>query len=170
MSTSVTYSGSVTDNASMTAVPSFPFNISPSVSAPLNFTRSYNSADITKVYWNTYSVTSTPTTIDLTSLTDIVGNALSFSTLVYLKVINQDTTNHLTIGGVEANDLFGVALPFTLAGQNRSSGNGGSSGSAGSTGSEVSLVTNITVDATHKLLSLTASAGTISVQVLVAGN
>ena len=168
---SSTFTGSINEQTSVTEIPSLAFNLTPSIPATLNFQRNYNSTDIAKAYWNTYSVTSTPTGVDLTSLTDpVTGAALSFTTVNFLKIINNDKTNNLTVGGTETNDIFGAAWPFPLVGQDRSSGNGGASGSGGNTGSCIELTTNITINSTHKILELTASAGTISVSVLIMGN
>ena len=165
------FSGSVSQTSSFTEVPALAGGVSPSVSFPLNFQRIYNSTDVTKCFRQTYSVTSTPTAVDLTNLTDsVTGAALSFASVVFLKIVNNDKTNNLTVGGVEANDIFGAAWPFTLVGQDRSSGNGGASGTGGNTGSCIELVTNIAISGTHKILELTASAGTISVDVEIMGN
>lgn len=115
-------------------------------------------ASVTKLYFATYSVTTSPTSIDLTSLIDTFGVAVNFATVLHLRVTNNDTTNSLTVGG-GVNGLF-TALPFSLRGQSGTPDNG----------SDLNLTTPITVDGTHKILTLVASAGTILVDVLIAGN
>jgi hypothetical protein len=118
------------------------------------FERAFSSSDITKLSFANYSVTTTPTTIDLTSLTDPFGNAVNFATVKNLLIINNDATNSLTIGG-GTNGLF-AALPFNLSGDSK--------------GTCLNLTTSITVDSTHKILKLLATAGTISVDVFVIGS
>lgn len=135
-----------------------PLNITYSGSPNRDFVRQFASTDITKLYFNTYTVGTSATTIDLTSLTDAYGQSISFGTVKALLVVNNDATNNLTVGG-GTNGLFST-LPFTLNGQTVS---GSQQGSA------LSIITPITVDGTHKILSLTASASTISVDVFVAG-
>lgn len=125
------------------------------------FSKSYGSSDISKVYMATLTVTSTPTSIDLTNQTDPFGNAVSFSTVKHIEIINEDTTNALTVGG-GANGLF-AALPFNLTGQAAPSG-------GGSTGGAIAITANITVDGTHKILTLAATAGSITVDVFILGS
>lgn len=123
-----------------------------------DFERGFSGSECTKLYFATYTVGTSPTSIDLTSLTDAFGNALSFATIRHLAIINNDVTNNLTVGG-GSNGLF-AALPFTLTGSTASSGNKGSC---------LQLTANITVDGTHKILTLTSSASTISVNVFILG-
>lgn len=123
----------------------------------LDFERSFNTTETTKSYSHRYSVTSTPTVVDLTSLTDDYGTALSFSTVRHIHIRHTDTTNSLTVGG-GTTPVFAVLPVLTSY-----------TASVGDNGSCVSITTNITVDSTHKLLSLTASAGTISVDVFIVG-
>ena len=124
-----------------------------------DFAVTYTSSDVTKLYFNNYSVTSGGTTIDLTNLTDAFGNALSFTTVVDLIIVNNDATNNLTAGG-GTNPVI-PALP-TLAGQAAPTG-------GGSTGSCAHITTPLSVTGTTKNLQLTASAGTISVDVIIIG-
>lgn len=125
-----------------------------------NWARNFATTDISKCYFNTHSVTTSPTSLDLTALTDAYGAALSFATVKHLQIINNSDTNSLTVGG-GTNGLF-TTLPFTLAGY--AAANNGDDGSC------LQLTTSITVDGTHKILTLTASAGTIDVDVFVLGS
>jgi hypothetical protein len=89
------------------------FNVTFSGTPTRDFARSFTSTDVTKMYFKTYTVTSTPTSIDLTSLTDAYGQPLDFTgTIKALFIANNDATNNLTVGG-GTNGLFST-LPFTL--------------------------------------------------------
>jgi hypothetical protein len=134
------------------------FNITYSGNPTRDYERSFSSTDITKLYFATFTVTTTPTTIDVTALTDVFGNALNFATVKHIQVVNNDTTNNLTVGG-GTNALFS-ALPALV----------GQSAAANSNGSCVNLTTNLTVTGTTKIIQLVAGAGSISVDVLIAGN
>jgi hypothetical protein len=134
------------------------FNITYSGNSTRDYERSFSSTDITKLYFATYTVTTTPTTIDVTNLTDVFGNALNFATVKHIQVVNNDTTNNLTVGG-GTNALF-PALPPLI----------GQAAAANSNRSCVNLTTNLTVTGTTKIVQLVASAGSISVDVLIAGS
>jgi hypothetical protein len=123
-----------------------------------DYERSFSSTDVTKCYFANYTVTTTPTTVDVTSLTDAYGNAISFVTVKHLQIVNNDTTNNLTAGG-GTNALFS-ALPVLV----------GQAPSTGSNGSCVNLTTNLTVTGTTKVIQLVASAGSISVDLYLVGS
>jgi hypothetical protein len=123
-----------------------------------DYERSFTSSDVTLIFFGNYTVTTTPTDIDLTSLTDAYGNAVNFATVKHLQIVNNDTSHDLTVGG-GTNALF-AALPVLV----------GQTSTTSSDGSCLNLTTNITVDGTHKILELTASAGSISVDVFVVGS
>lgn len=124
----------------------------------LTFNKIMNNTEVTKSYTNTVTVTSTPTSIDLTNLTDEFGAALSFSTIKHLHIINNSTTQSVFVGG-GTNGLF-TELPFQLIGY---------AAPTGSNGSDINLSTNITVDATHKILKLYTLANSASVNICIAG-
>lgn len=125
---------------------------------PLNdYERQFSSSDVTKVFFNQYSIGTGGTTIDVTNLTDSFGNALSFGTVKHLSIINLDQSNNLTINASGSNLLVG-ALP-ALVGQSGTSQNG----------SCIQLTTNITTSGSVKNLVLASSAGTITVTLLIAG-
>lgn len=125
----------------------------------LQWVRRFNTTELTKCYFNTYTVTSTPTSVDLTALTDAYGAALSFATIRHLRITNNDPAISLTVGG-GTNGLF-TALPFSLVGYNSATNT--------DDGSDLNLTTNITVDGTHKILTLVAASGSISVDVFILG-
>jgi len=125
----------------------------------LAWQRQFTTSETTKCYFGNFTVTTSPTSIDLTGLTDAYGSALSFATIRHLQITNNDETNSLTVGG-GTNGLF-TTLPFSLVGYSASNGT--------SDGSCLQLTTNLTVDGTHKILTLTAGAGSISVDVFLLG-
>jgi hypothetical protein len=107
--------------------------------------------NVNKVYSAPFTIAAsgTPTSIDLSAATDPLGNALNFGTIHAIIVENLSVTpgEDITIGagtnGVVASVpliAYGGAVPGWLA------------YNAGSTG--------LTVDATHKIITLTAAAGT----------
>lgn len=134
---------------------SIPFTGNPLVS----FVKNFDSTEVTKTYFNSLSITSSPTSIDLSSFTDCFGNAISMTTVKEIIIYNHDTAIALTVGG-GTNGLF-ATLPFTLTGY---------TATTGSNGTCLHLTTSITVDGTHKILTLTAGSGTITVDVLVLGS
>jgi hypothetical protein len=120
-----------------------------------DFERVFTSTDVTKCYFNSYNVTTTPTAVDVTGLTDAYGQAISFGTVKHVQLVNNDAAANLTAGG-GTNALF-AALPALV-------------GQAGNpNGSCVNLTTNLTADGTHKNIQLVASAGTISVDLFLVG-
>lgn len=155
MSTSL--SGSISSSSSFTQS-STSGNVTYSGSPSKSYTRTFSATDVTKVYFATLSITTSPTSVDVTSLTDVFGSALSFATVKHLQIVNNSTTANLSAGG-GTNGLFS-ALP-TLIGQAASSGNAGSC---------INLTTNLTVDGTHKIIALTSSSGTISVEIIIVGS
>lgn len=155
---STTYLGSVSSSVSWRATSPLDFSATLASSPQSSFARQFSSTEVTKLFYKTYSVTSTPTVIDVTTgLTDAYGAALSFATVKHLYFWNKDATRHLSVGG-GTNALIN-ALP-TLIGQTPTNG---------STGSCVFLTTSITTSGSVKILNLTASSGTILVDVLIAG-
>jgi hypothetical protein len=116
----------------------------------LTYSKSFASTDISSVYADIFTVTTTPTVIDVTSLTNAFGGAVSFATVKHVQVINSDAAVSLTVGG-GTNPLF-AALPTIVA------------------GGCVNLTTSISVSGSVKNLTLTAASGSISVSVLIVGN
>lgn len=137
---------------------SLPFSTTFSGSPNRDFQRQYQATDLGCLYFNNFTVGTSPTTIDLTALTDSFGNAFSFATVKALLIVNNDATNNLTVGG--GTDPLFATLPFPLSGQTPTTG---------ANGSCLALVTPLTVSGTTKNLQLEASAGTISVDVYIVG-
>jgi hypothetical protein len=129
------------------------FNVTYTGSPAREYLRTFTTSDISKIVFSSYSITTTPTSVDLTSQTDPFGAAVNFATVKNLLIVNNDTTNALTIGG-GTNGLF-AALPFNLG---------------DTVATCLNLTTPITVDGTHKILKLVSTAGTISVDVFIIGN
>lgn len=104
------------------------------------------------------SLASTSTTLDLQSLTDSFGNALSFQKIFWMAIQNKDTSNELKVGAAVANQWE----PFVSA-----------------TGDIVVVpangwfvwanTTGATVDATNKDLKLDSPSATIAVEIMVIG-
>ena len=113
-----------------------------------------SAGQVNEAYGSVVSVLSgTPTNIDLLTLTDALGAAISFATLEAVMVINlsKTTGEDITVGG-GTNAVF-ASLPEVL--KATSSGD-----------STLFFKTPITVDSTHHILELTAASGS-AVQVAV---
>jgi hypothetical protein len=110
--------------------------------------------DITKLYFKDLTVTSTPTSIDLTSGTstpDIWGASQVFGTVSGLQITNGSTTAALTIGA-GTNAVFSTTT--TLAPEGSFLWDG-----------------DIAVDGTHKLLTLSATGtNSVACSILVVGS
>jgi hypothetical protein len=151
---STTLSGTVSSISKFLYQETLAFSLTASVNPTRDYEKSFASTDITNVYFGTFTVTTTPTTIDVTALTDpVYGGAINFATVKHVQIVNNDTTNALTAGG-GTNSLFN-AFPL-LVGQ--------------PTGSCLNLTTNITVSGSQKVITLVASSGSISVDVFLVGN
>lgn len=103
---------------------------------------------VNKIYSAAFTVTSgTPFTIDLTTLTDLLGNAITFGTYIASKITNLSVTtgqDFTCFGGT--NGLLATSTELCYA-------NGGNKlHDTGTTG--------ITVDSTHKIIQITVAAGT----------
>lgn len=122
----------------------------------ISYSKTFSNVNVTKFYQATLSVGTSPTTIDVTSLTDPFGDAVNFATIKHIEIVNNSTTADLTAGG-GSNPIFNEMV---LKGQ---------AVTAGSAGSCLNLTSPITVDGTHKNLALTSSSGTISVDLLISG-
>jgi hypothetical protein len=116
----------------------------------LKYSKTFASTDISSVFCHTYTVTTTPTVIDVTALTNAFGASVGFATVKHVQVVNNAAAIGLTVGG--GTDPLFSALPTIVA------------------GGCVNLTTNITVSGSVKTLTLTAASGSISVDVLIVGN
>jgi hypothetical protein len=116
-----------------------------------------SAGQVNKVYSAARSVSNgTPDSIDLTALTDPLGQALNFTKVSAILINNLSTTvgRDLTIGG-GTNGLF-TAAP------NPVKANGGIWFLADPTA-------QITVDGTHKIITVAIAAGTDSYNITVIG-
>ena len=111
----------------------------------------YATTDVSKVWFSNYTVGTTPTSVDLTTTVDSFGAAQVFAKVLAFQVVNNDATHTVTVGGSTGNDLF-AALPVIAP------------------GGSVFFATSLTVDSTHKVIELTASAAGTSVDLIVLGN
>lgn len=116
-----------------------------------------------KLYSADFSVASgTPVTLTLSdgSMTDPLGNALTFASAIHAikcTITNTTTGQDLTLFGA-TNGLF-ASSPGTIC-------------YAGTTPGSVTLdfgTQGATVDSTHKLITLTAAAGTVTGKITIAG-
>lgn len=145
---SQTITASVVSSINALYQSSAPFSTTLGGTVARAFNKSYATSAITKLYFQNYA-SGSPTSIDLTSLTDAYGVAISFTTVKHLLICNNDGTNAVTVGG-GTNGLFS-ALPSLIG------------------GGAYNLTTNFTVDGTHKIILITPAAGTPSVDVVVMG-
>lgn len=120
-----------------------------SATPTLDFEKTLSTTDVTKLYYKRYSVTTTPTVIDVTALTDAYGAAVNFGTIKHIHIVNNDATNSLTAGG-GTDPVFGALPTITAAGC-------------------VAMTASFSISPTAKNIALTASAGTILVDVIFTG-
>lgn len=117
------------------------------------YTVGSSAAQVQFIFTNTYAVTSgTPQVLDLTTLTDALGNSITFNAWTNIIVENLSTTTGQDFSiGAGTNPIFTAEGEPIFA-------NGGWFATGNPQGQ--------TVDSTHKTLQLTVAAGT-SVQVKV---
>ncbi len=140
----------------------------PETQGPDNLTYNGGSIDLTiwnRLYLSNISLTTgATTTIDLTALTDLLGNAIAFGHiwLIVLKpVLYTWTVEPGAANGLEIFGGTGVILPVR-AGLNQDFKCGTPAGAASG---------GLTVDATHKNLKLTnTGAGTDTAQLAIHGS
>lgn len=155
-----TISGSVSSAGSYTHTNSGELGTTLTGNPVRSFARNFSSSEITKLYYATLSVTTTPTVLDVTALTSNYGSSLNFGTVKELLIWNKNTTSgqDLTVGG-GTNPLLN-ALPDLKA----------QTAGAGSNGSCVHLTTPITVSGSAKNIRLVAATGTLTVDIMIAGS
>lgn len=119
-------------------------------SPTISFTKTLSTSDISKCYQNNQTSAS-PITFDVNSgLTDAYGTALVYTSVKTIVVRNNAASASLVIGG-GSNPLMGTDQVTLAAGQ------------------VLVLTSPITVDGTHKVLTITPSASA-SVDVLILGS
>lgn len=144
-----TLTGTINSNTSFLNQNALPLSVTYTGTPGKQYSKTFASSDITKVFFASYTVTTSSTTIDLTSLTDAYGAAISFTTVKHLQILNNDATNSLLVGG-GTNAVFS-SLPSLVA------------------GGCYNLTTNLAVSGSTKNLALTAGALSIGVDVLMVG-
>lgn len=134
-----------------------------------NFAATGTAADqVQKMYAATLTFTaSTPQTIDLTSLTDIQGAALSFSSVRAIMVRHKGTTDgsSLSLSAGAANgqtNILGTAAALRILPSSAAGNDGWFALTAPNT-------TGYTVDSTHKTLTFTPSAHGFDVDIVILG-
>jgi hypothetical protein len=138
-----------------------------------NNTSQFNAASGTgadqasKKYAKTLSLAATPTVLDLTSLVDAEGNAISFAAVRWIKVTNLSTTHTFLVGYATTTTNAWVSflsnpgqlvVPVATA-ANQSVLGAMSPGSAG-----------FAVSSSNKLLQLDPGANTISITIEIVGS
>lgn len=118
-------------------------------SVSVNSQASLSATDVTKIYADSLNVTTSPTVLDVTALTDQgFGQSQNFANVKYLHVEHTGSSGTLTVGGGTLSLIPAIAL---IA------------------GGWVDLKTTISTTGA-KNLSLTASTGTIPCDVVLLGN
>lgn len=113
-------------------------------------------------------VTSTPQTLDLTSLTDVVGGAVNFARVRLVAIKNLSTADAavLTVGNSVTNEWDGFLSAAGTLKVFPSSANNPKGGWVILTAPNT---TGIVVDSTHKTLKLDPGANAFTVNVIIAG-
>lgn len=115
------------------------------------YSAAFTASDVTYVFQRaSVSVDTTGTTYNvLSGLEDSYGDAIAMSSVKQVIVTHNGSSNTLTVGG-GSNPVFSAAPGISAGGC-------------------LNLTSTFTVDATHCNIKLTASAGTISCDVLILG-
>lgn len=128
-----------------------------------------NAVDL--IYATTLTLSATPTTLDLTSLTDPLNGAVAFARVREVYIRNNATTDgwNLVVGPGASNGWAGTSQFFGAS----STVNVGPSTANPNTGKLAFSAPNTTgyvVDGTHKTLKLDPGANTFTVEILIAGS
>jgi hypothetical protein len=164
-----TVTGTVTTNAAFTQVVSsgviVPYQIPANITGSLSYTNGTASNQVDTLYAKSITLVATTQTIDLTSLTDPAGNAISFARVREFWVINTATTASFDLK-VESGASNGWAPlpPSTTPLFARYSGNLRISDPV-STGASNGNVTS----GTSKTITFDSGANTITFYVLIVG-
>jgi hypothetical protein len=114
-------------------------------------------------------VSSTPQTIDLTAMTDLLGNTISMARVKYVIVKVYATTDGqaLTLGAAGSNEWSGAGTPLSASGTLTVAAS-----TANNDGYFLLGAPNTTgylVDSTHKLLKLNPGAAAFAADVVIGG-
>lgn len=102
---------------------------------------------VTKCYGKARTATGADS-IDVTALTDLFGNSISFATVTALEIQNTDATHSIVVSG----NLLGTDTVTVGPGR------------------VLFVDTDRTVDGTHKTLTVTPAAGTVIYNVIMLGS
>jgi hypothetical protein len=125
-----------------------------------------NKAD--RIYFKKLTLAATPTDLDLQSLIDVNGDAVSFAEIIGGYVENTDTANPLTIGGTGAITnawTSWLSNPGTIKVRPAASATSPSIQPIGPTGDDPGFA----VSGTNKVLRLDPGANTIVINIMLVG-
>lgn len=159
-------SAGVSFNAITTATTGATSTISvrlPSGLAPINYTSGTGAFQVNKLWFGTFSLASTTTTLDLTALSGGYGDT-SFSAVKVFTVIDHETTasKKITVGNAASNQFVPGGL---------SSGTVTWDVDGGATSTFMcATAAGWTVDSSHKSVKFDSGSNTVSFSVVIAGN
>ena len=173
-----TVTGQVTPSLNFTQTPAAGFLAGVQVPANKTIQAIFKTAgviadQVDTLYANTLTfVASTPQTIDLTTLTDILGNAITFARVRLIAIRVNSTTDgqNLLVGGAGANEWDGfltsgakiTVFPSTAA-------SGGGLNNSGFFILAAPNTTGAVVNSGSKLLKLDPGSNAFTVDILIAG-
>jgi hypothetical protein len=144
-------------------------NLSPTLA--LTLSAGTGAADLCdRVYYGLLTfVASTPQTLDLTTLTDVLGNAVNFTRVRAIVIQNQSTVNGvtLTVGNAGANEWDAV---LSASGTLGVSGGSPANPNGGFYVQTCPNTTGWVVDGTHKALKLDPGAAAFTAVVILVGS
>lgn len=167
-------SGVVNRNQSFTEVATVGLNtnnVNASIVTSISYANGTGVGQVDTIYARSLTLAGTTTTLDLTNLTDPVGNTISFARVREFIVTNADTTaaHTVKVSGAASNGVTFLPIntaPLTLQAQGTGTVPGAiaisdPNGTGASNGNYV--------DATHKNILLDPSANTVTISILIVG-
>jgi len=113
----------------------------------IDYQRKLQSTDVTKIY-AAQRTASGADSLDVTSLTDPLGNPVVFSSVLAIHVLNTDATHAVTVSGnLIGTDTVTVGPGKTLY-----------------------IDTTRTVDGSHHVLTVTPASGTVAYDIIILGS
>jgi hypothetical protein len=148
-------------------------SVAPPTTPQSNYGNGTTAGNVDLIYAATLTLSATPTTLDLTSLTDPLNGAVAFARVREFYLRNNATTDGWTVvvGGGAANPWAG-ASQFLQASSTVTVGPSTSSTSpcTGKLAFAAPNTTGYVVDGTHKTLKLDPGANTLTVEILIVGS
>lgn len=171
---SVNFQASFTEIIPTTAGIITQLNLPVAINQLLSYGNGTATGQVDLIYGKTLALAATPTTLDLTSLTDLNGAALNFARIRELIIVNLAVTAGYTliIGGAGSNAWDTGVLSSTTYTATLQPSVGQTVGNATLHWSDpwsVGATTGGYVGASHKLLKLDPSANTLNAYVLLVG-